>query len=181
VPSIFLSDGPITPGPRGKFCDLLQDQLVERLDQLRQEPVATHQITMSGLPPKDEVDEALDRLYRLHRVNCEQVRTRADWAWGFVAPDDIADPRNALLQFMVAATPNDAVVAGILRNRDQIRGKMTSWLGCATLVEMIDRVPGAVSPVKSKPVYLQLPDGDKTTLVQAWRVSALDSISRTTL
>jgi extracellular elastinolytic metalloproteinase len=96
---------------------------------------------------------------------------------GPVEPDDEADRFNALLQFMVTVTPKDAVEAEILRNRDQIRGKMASWLGCATLVEMIGSVPGVVSPVKAKPVYFQLPDGDETMLVRAWRVSAPNSIS----
>jgi hypothetical protein len=46
---------------------------------------------------------------------------------GFAKPDSVADPRYALLQFMAAATPRDAVVAGILglilKNRIQIREK----------------------------------------------------------
>jgi extracellular elastinolytic metalloproteinase len=117
---------------------------------------------------------------RLHRWNCEHVRTPYELAErGFVKPNDVADPRNALLQFMVAATPNDAVVADILSNHDQISENMTSWFEAhfigddyATLVEMIDNVPDAVSPVKAKPVYIQLPEGDKTMLTQAWRVSA---------
>jgi extracellular elastinolytic metalloproteinase len=49
----------------------------------------------------------------------------------------------------------------------------------AVLVEMINNVPDAVSPVKAKPVYIQLPDGDKTMLVQAWRVSTPNFISST--
>jgi extracellular elastinolytic metalloproteinase len=176
VPSISLFDEPITPGPHAEFCGLLQDQLVERLNLFRQESVATDQITLSGLPPKDE---ALDHMSRLHRWNCEHVRTPYELAErGFVKPIDVVDPRNALLQFMVAATPNDAVVAEILSNHDQISENMTSWFEAhfigddyGTLVEMIDNVPDAVSPVKAKPVYIQLPDGDKTMLTQAWRVS----------
>jgi extracellular elastinolytic metalloproteinase len=136
---------------------------------------------MSGLPPQDE---ALDRMHRLHRWNCEHVRTPYELAErGIVQSNDAADPRNALLQFMVAATPNDAVVAEILKNHDKIREDMTSWFEShfigddyGTIVEMIDNVPDTVSPVKAKPVYIQLPDGDKTMLVQGWRVSAPNSI-----
>jgi hypothetical protein len=47
------------------------------------------------------------------------------------------------------------------------------------LVEMIDNVPDAISPVKAKPVYIQLSDGDKGMLMQAWRVSVPNSISST--
>jgi len=33
--------------------------------------------------------------------------------------------------------------------------------------------------VKTKPVYFQLPDGDKTMVVQAWRGSAPNFVSST--
>ena len=160
----------------------MQDQLVERLSLFRQESVATDQITLSGLRPKDEV---LDRVSRLHRWNCEHVRTPYELAEReFTKSDDVADPRDALLQFMVAATPHDAVVAEILDKHDQIRENMVSWFEShfigddyGMLVEMIDNVPDTVSPVKAKPVYIQLPDGDKSMLMQAWRVSVPNSIS----
>jgi extracellular elastinolytic metalloproteinase len=122
---------------------------------------------------------------RLHRWNCEHVRTPYELAQRrFTKPDDVADPRDALLQFMVAATPHDTVVTEILDKHDQIRENMISWFEShfigdeyGVLVEMIDNVPDAVSPVKAKPVYIQLPDGDKTMLMQAWRVSVPNSIS----
>ena len=183
VPSISLIDESITPGPHADFCDLLQD-LAERFNLFQKESVATDQITMSVLPHKDE---ALDRMHRLHSWNCEHVRTPYEFAErGFVKSEDFVDPRNALLQFMVAATPHDAIVAEILDNHDKISENMTSWFEAhfigddyATLVEMIDNVPDAVSPVKAKPVYIQLPDGDRTMLMQAWRVSASNGISYT--
>lgn len=160
----------------------MQDQLVERLSLFQQEFVATDQVTLSGLPPKDEV---LDRMSRLHGWNCEHVRTPYELAQReSTKPVDVADPRDALLQFMVAATPHDAVVAEILDKHDQIRENMISWFDShfigdeyGVLVEMIDNVPDAVSPVKAKPVYIQLPDGDKSMLMQAWRVSVPNSIS----
>ena len=183
VPSISLIDEPITPGPHAEFCDLLQDQLVERLSLFRQESVATDQVTLSGSPPKDE---SLDCMSRLHRWNCEHVRTPYELAERGFKSDDVEDPRDALLQFMIAATPNDAVVAEILDRHDQIREDMISWFEShligddnGILVEMIDNVPDTVSPVNAKPVYIQLPDGDKTTLMQAWRVSVPNSISPT--
>ena len=153
----------------------MQDQLVVRLSPFQQDFVATDQITLSDLPPKD----VLDRISRLHSWNCEHVRTPYELAQrGLTKSDDVADPRDALLQFMVAATPHDAVVAEILDKHDKIRENMISWFEShligddyGTLVEMIDNVPDAVSPVKAKPVYIQLPDGDKSMLMQAWRVS----------
>ena len=46
----------------------------------------------------------------------------------------------------------------------------------ATLVEIIDNVPNAISPVSARPVYIQLPESDKTFLMDAWKVSVLNYI-----
>ena len=168
--------GEPTPGPHAEYCGLLQEQLVERLTLLQS--AVANQVTMSTVRL---TDEPLERMERLHRWNCDHVHTPYHFAEkGFGESSDMFDPRSALLQFMVAATPNDAVVANILNNHDQIIAGMTSWFephlvgnDDAVLVEMINNVPDTVSPVKTKPVYIQLPDGDKTMLMQAWRVSEL--------
>lgn len=170
---------PITPGPHAEFCSLLQKQLVERLTFIQEQHSAVaNQVTMSA---GRHTDEPLERMERLYGWNCDHVRTPYEFSErGFGEYSDIFDPRRALLQFMVAATPNDAVVTRILNNHDQIIEGMTSWLephlvgdNNAVLVELIENVPDAISPVKAKPVYIQLPDGDKTMLIQAWRVSKL--------
>ncbi|KAH8981252.1 extracellular elastinolytic metallo proteinase [Lactarius akahatsu] len=163
-----------TPGPHAEFCGLLQEQLVERLTLLQGHSVVVNQVTMSGV---QLTDEPLERMRRLFRWNCDHLRTPHELVErGFGKTSDIFDPRSALLQFMIAATPNDAVVASILNNHDQIIAGMTSWFepqlvgdDNAVRVEMINNVPDSVSPVKAKPVYIQLPDGDKTMLIQAWR------------
>ncbi|KAH9021757.1 extracellular elastinolytic metallo proteinase [Lactarius hengduanensis] len=167
-------DEPTTPGPHAEFCGLLQEQLVERLTLLQGHSVVANQVTMSGV---QLTDGPLERMRRLFRWNCDHLRTPHELVErGFGKTSDIFDPRSALLQFMIAATPNDAVVASILNNHDQIIAGMTSWFeprlvgdDNAVRVEMIDNVPDSVSPVKAKPVYIQLPDGDKTMLIQAWR------------
>ena len=41
------------------------------------------------------------------------------------------------------------------------------------------KVVKVVPPMEAKPVYIQLLDGDKTKLVQAWRVSAPNFVSST--
>jgi extracellular elastinolytic metalloproteinase len=165
----------------------MKDLLVERQNLFQQEIVTTDQITMSGLPPKDDV---LDSMYRLHRW-CKHVRSPYVLSeTGLVKHDDVADPRNALLQFIVSVirtiTPRDVVLTEILNNRDHIIENMTSSFEAhvigdnhTAIVEMIDNVPGAVSPIRAKSVYFQLPDGDRTTLVQAWQVSETSSVSCT--
>ena len=180
MPSFVFIDGPIISGPHAEFCTILQDQLYERLN-LHHSVAAADQIPISGLLPKDE---PLERIHRLHAWNCEHARTPYQFAEsGFVDPKDFDDPRKALLQFMIAATPNDAVVSDILNNHDQMIEDMTSWFDPhfvgdehAVIIENIDNVPDAVSPVKAKAVYIQLPDGDKTMLMHAWRVSAPNSV-----
>jgi extracellular elastinolytic metalloproteinase len=149
----------------------------------RQKFAATDQFTMSGLPEK------LEQINLNHRWNCGQVRTTYELVeMRSVTPGDVADPRDALLQLMVATSPHDTVRMEILNNHDQIREIMTSRFenhfageNYGSLVKMIDNVPDAVSPVKAKPIYFQLPDADKTVLVQAWLVSTPDSISCTDL
>jgi len=42
-PGITHIEGPITPGPHAEFCDLLQDQIVERLALLQGQPAATNE------------------------------------------------------------------------------------------------------------------------------------------
>jgi extracellular elastinolytic metalloproteinase len=171
---MFMGEGSFTPDPHAEFCGLLREQLVERLALVQERAAAANQITMATARL---TDEPLERMEPIFRWNCDHVRTPYHLAEkGFGTPSDVFDPRSALLQFMIAATPNDAVVANILDNHDQIVAGMTSWFephlvgdNNAVLVEMIKNVPDTVSPVKAKPVYIQLPDGDKTMLMQAWR------------
>ena len=176
-PSISLIDEPIIPDPHADFCD----RLLEDLILFQQKLVAPDQTTISDSQPEDET---LEKMSLRHRWNCEHVRTHYELAeMTSVKPDDVADPRNALLQLMVAASPHDTVRVEILNNHDQIRENVTSrfeshFIGenYGTLVKMIDNVPDAVSPVEARPVYFQVPDGDKTVLVQAWLASAPNSI-----
>ncbi|KAI9439259.1 extracellular elastinolytic metallo proteinase [Lactarius indigo] len=174
APSVTLMDRPTTRDPHAEFCGHLQEQLVERLTLLAEHSSVANQAPMSGA---QLTDEPLERIQRLFHWNCDHLRTPHEFAEkGFGKPSDIFDPRGALLQFMIAATPNDAVVANLLNNHDHIIAGMTSWFepqhvgdNNTVLVEMINNVPDTVSPVKAKPVYIQLPDGDKTTLIRAWR------------
>ncbi|KAH9036057.1 extracellular elastinolytic metallo proteinase [Lactarius deliciosus] len=153
VQGVTHMDEPTTPGPHAEFCGLLQEQLAERLTLLQGYTVVANQVTMSGV---QLMDEPLERMQRLFRWNCDHLRTPHELVErGFGKTSDIFDPRSALLQFMIAATPNDAVVASILNNHDQIIAGMTSWFEPQAL--------------KAKPVYIQLPDGDETMLIQAWR------------
>jgi len=88
----------------------------------------------------------------------------------------LEDPRHALLQFMIAATPEDHMVQDILSKYDSYIDGMTShmesrFVGGETHspVEVVHNVPDTVNPVKARLAYVQVPDGDSTHLDLVWK------------
>lgn len=122
----------------------------------------------------------------LYQWNCVHPRSPSEFAEReFAKPGSVTDPRNALLRFMIEATHYE-VGSEIYRKRHQFRKNMTFWPkvdclsdDCGVIVQMIDNVPKAIAPVKATTVYIQLHDGDKTTLLKCWKVSMPSSISPT--
>lgn len=85
------------------------------------------------------------------------------------------DPTQALLQFMIAATPEHSLADDIIRNPQPYLEKMTV-VPQHTLVQddrtyssLIHNVPNAVSPVKARIAFVQVPHGDKTSLELVWK------------
>ncbi|KAF9026946.1 hypothetical protein BDZ89DRAFT_1067276 [Hymenopellis radicata] len=89
----------------------------------------------------------------------------------------MSDVRPALLQFMLAATPNDLMVNDILANYDEYLAKMTVTPEHhltnpdEPVLMHVDKVPDAVNPVRSSLGYIQVPskDGLSTDLNLVWR------------
>ena len=88
----------------------------------------------------------------------------------------LEDPRHALLQFMIAATPQEHMVQDILSKYDDYINQMTSYMDTHfvggethTPVEFINNVPDAVNPVKTRLAFIQVPDGDSTHLDLVWK------------
>lgn len=88
----------------------------------------------------------------------------------------LEDPRHALLQFMIAATPQEHMVQDILSKYDDYINEMTSYMDSHFVggethlpIEFINNVPEAVNPVKSRLAYIQVPDGDSTHLDLVWK------------
>lgn len=88
----------------------------------------------------------------------------------------LEDPRHALLQFMIAATPEDHMVQDILSKYDEYIDRMSSYMdshfvgsGTHVPIELIDNVPETVNPVKARLAYIQVPDGDSTHLDLVWK------------
>lgn len=77
---------------------------------------------------------------------------------------------------MALATPSEELQADILDNfTTHLEGMKSefemSFAGdLSGPVERISNVPGTVNPVKAIPAYVQVPDGDKTTLEFVWKV-----------
>ncbi len=116
-------------------------------------------------------------LAHIHTSNCRATHLPYDMASS--AEVDFADVRPALLQFMLAATPDDKMVNDILANYDEYLAKMSvsredHFVNPDEPVVMsIDNVPDAVNPVRSSLTYIQVPNkkGDSTDLNLVWRVS----------
>ena len=95
----------------------------------------------------------------------------------FISKDHkLEDPRHALLQFMIAATPEDHMVQDILSKYDEYVDRMSSYMDSHFVggetripIELIDNVPETVNPVKARLAYIQVPDGDTTHLDLVWK------------
>ena len=126
-------------------------------------------------------EEAFDRhaghLTHLHYSNCQHHDLPYDLA-SINPGSDAFDPRAALLQFMVAATPKSEMVNDILGNYEQHMEKMTfSDLSHLAPVDepsylYIEGAPETVNPVKAHLAYVQVPskDGQSVDLNLVWKV-----------
>ena len=123
--------------------------------------------------------EGLDTLRNLHEWNCAQVETpfKMSAEGKFSASDEEAFAGQALLQFMIAATPNSGLAESMMKSPSDYLNKMQFTFvhhlsGHSVTPEfVINGVPDAVSPVKAKMVYVQIPADGATTLEAVWRVS----------
>lgn len=83
---------------------------------------------------------------------------------------------HALLRFMIAATPDARLAEAMSESPSGYLEKMSfgiehNIVGDNALPAFtIDNVPGAVSPVKAKMAYIQVPDKDIVRLGAVWRV-----------
>lgn len=155
--------------PHGEYCEILTNEL-SSLDNSRAQ--SNGEQTVLG----DHSDTG-GHLTHIHQSNCRYANLAEELAESFTS-DDVTDFRPALLQFMVAATPNDDVVNSILGNFDAHVDKMvivdnSDFAPSGETIEfLVDRVPDTVNPVKAKMAYIQVPSkkGDATHLNLVWKV-----------
>ena len=115
----------------------------------------------------------------LYEWNCAHVDTpfRMADAGKFSFGDDESFSEQALLQFMIAATPNSGLAQSMVENPSSFLEKMritpvhdfSSDNAMPSL--LIDNVPDAVAPVKAKMAFVQVPSSESTTLQPVWKVS----------
>ncbi|KAI0822155.1 Fungalysin metallopeptidase-domain-containing protein [Trametes gibbosa] len=143
--------------PHSQYCASLEDEIRAQLEPVRHD---------MGKP-----SSALQQLMLLAEWNCAFVDA-PDYMQGhpdFAASEDAAsgDIARALLQFMLAATSNDALQLEILENPGQFVPDMhVSFQHHMSQqpVFTVDNVPDTVSPVKGRLAFVQVPDGDSTSL-----------------
>jgi extracellular elastinolytic metalloproteinase len=118
-------------------------------------------------------EEVMEPVAHMHKSNCQFTDLPYDMAES--QHEEASDPYRALLQFMVAATPNPEVVQDILENYDGHLSKMasspTSSFAEDDMSTYISEVPDTVNPVKAKMAYVQVPskDGRTTELNLVWK------------
>ncbi|KAF9267163.1 extracellular elastinolytic metallo proteinase [Marasmius fiardii PR-910] len=161
--------------PHREFCEELTMQLDNSYAEFRQQQLDNDQVVM-GSSHAVAFKEHAGALTHLHYSNCLNQYVPYDLA-SIKPPTDISDPRSALLQFMIAATPKDEVVNDILGNYERYIDKMTfSDLSHLVPVDepsslFIQDVPETVNPVKAHLAYIQVPskDGQSVDLNLVWK------------
>lgn len=142
----------------------------------------SEQVTLGSSQPAAAIEQALGDLALLYEWNCEHVSTPFFMANhdAFANPEDtMGDPTRALLQFMIAATPNKTLVEDLMTDpAAHLEEMQSSWEthfvgGQSVTTVLVSNVPGAVSPVKAKAAFIQVPNGDSMALELVWKVRCL--------
>lgn len=159
--------------PHHEYCDFLTAELEAWINEFS---FQEGQIIMG-----EHSRSKLDELTHVHVSNCRFQNLPDELSFDF---KDVMDFRPALLQFMVAATPNDVVVNDILGNFNSHMDKMivtptSHFAPQDSPVEfLVDQVPDAISPVRAKMAYVQVPNTEgemHLTLVWKFEVEMQDN------
>ena len=154
--------------PHAEYCQSLQEEITE---QLRHVDHSTHE--------NDERRKSLAQLGYLHDWNCQFVDAPDFMSQHphFSADEDhaSADVTRALLQFMLAATPKESLSAEIMENPGKFLPDMHVTFehhlaGDHPPSFTVENVPDAVNPVKGRLAFVQVPQGDSTSLQLVWKV-----------
>ncbi|KDQ57864.1 hypothetical protein JAAARDRAFT_685395 [Jaapia argillacea MUCL 33604] len=171
APSSLIDDSSDLLHPHAEYCSQLSYELNQRWQFIDRYLASQDEVHVNDGSIKASL---IGDLEHIHESNCGFVSLPYELAHKSSNGFDF-DARNALLQFMIAATPNSEVVQDILSKYDQYVEGMSSTFerhlvaGEEAMVEMINNVPDTVNPVKAKLAYIQVPDGESTKLQLVWR------------
>jgi len=163
-----LTDADHSGDPLGEYCDILSDEIRNSVSNTYDGQVALN----------DNLAAHTAELSHAHASHCRFQNLPYELSNSMQSTNDLADFRPALLQFMVAATPNDEVVQDILGNFDKHMNQMTVEAPTGHFAPtdesaelLVGNVPDAVSPVKARLAYIQVPNaqGDGTRLAAVWK------------
>lgn len=160
--------------PHADYCRTLEDEIAS---QLRQVDRTTRKAPVEAT--------ALEQLSYLYEWNCKFVDAPDMLAQDpeFSATEDVAsgDISRALLQFMLAATPSEDLQQEIMDDPSKFIPKMRVSFEHHMSEQpffTIENAPDAVNPVKGRLAFVQVPEGDSTTLQLVFKVSAPAHASR---
>ncbi|CAK5263637.1 unnamed protein product [Mycena citricolor] len=166
--------------PHEEFCESITNSLETHYRASVQS--RDGQVVFGDLPSGQVDRHAMKHLTHLHHSNCRFQGLPLEMAAKSLGELDL---RSALLQFMVAATPNDEVVNDILGNFDDHVSKMVEYTDINHFAPseeseyvMVTNVPDTVNPVKAKLAYVQVPGKDdsvKLSLVWKFEVEMQDN------
>ena len=154
--------------PHGEYCEALDTQIKELLSRIDRHTPADH-------PDR----QALHQLGRIREWNCDLAQAPEVLAKnaGFTGESDASsvDVTHALLQFMVQATPSQELAASMLEDPAQFLSDMRVTFehhlaGDHTPTFTVDNVPEAVSPVKGRLAFVQVPVDGASVLKLVWKV-----------
>ncbi|KAH9946600.1 Fungalysin metallopeptidase-domain-containing protein [Amylocystis lapponica] len=158
------------PDSHSEYCNSIASEMQARTEQLYQQSEQT---------PLSNAAESLGLLPQLHEWNCAHVMTPFAMAqnaeFAAAQEDSLGDPSRALLQFMIAATPDSELARNMVASPSEYLQKMSStWEthfvgGHGTLSALVDNVPDAVNPVKARVAFVQVPNGESTSLELVWK------------
>ncbi|OBZ72764.1 Extracellular metalloproteinase [Grifola frondosa] len=163
------------PDAHAEYCSNLEREMSTRFDQYWDQVEAKR-------PQGDSDEEALASevygiLPYLYDWNCEHVETP------FAMPENAefaqaenynsGDVTRALLQFMIAATPNKDLADDLIANPAKYLQKMSATWEANFADEhatvQVHGAPDTVNPVKGRIAFVQVPHGDTTALELVWK------------
>ncbi|KAH8105305.1 Fungalysin metallopeptidase-domain-containing protein [Cristinia sonorae] len=168
----FGSSTPVDP--HSEYCQQLAAELSRRAEARQSLYSSGEQVVLGGRPAQTSDEGILSELYEW---NCAHVETpfKMTSEGKLSTKEDEMYSEQALLQFMIAATPNSGLAQSIIENPSTFIEKMRvtpvhDFSGDnAAPSFVIDNVPDAVSPVKAKMAFVQVPSDESTTLQPVWK------------